>query len=141
MIPHTLVAYALVMLVRGDSVLMLKRSSNSSFEPGAYSLPGGRVEKNESFKRALIREVYEELGIIVREDDLEFIHAFYRKGKDELVAFVFKCSKWEGEPLNKEPEKHEELRWIDADHLPEKIIPAHRKVGDIKQGAMYSEHY
>ena len=139
---HTLVAYALVMLVHNNSVLMLKRSSNSSFEPGAYSLPGGRVEQNETFRQALVREVQEELGITINQDDLEFAHTFYRKGIHELVACVFKCTKWQGQPFNKEPEKHEELQWVDFDKLPGKLIPAHRKVWEyIRQGKMYSEHY
>ncbi len=140
---HALVAYALVMLVRGDSVLMLKRSTMSKFAPGAYSLPGGRVEQNETFRQAVAREVKEELGIIIQEDDLAFVHTFYRKGADdELVAFVFQCKKWQGDLINKEPEKHEEFRWIEFDNLPDNIIPAHRKVwGYIQQGKHYSEHF
>lgn len=140
---HTLVPYALVMLVRDDSILMLKRSMASKFAPGAYSLPGGRVEKNETFRHALVREIQEELGIVIREDDLEFVHTFYRKGtENELIACIFKCMQWQGEPFNKEPEKHEELCWIPFNHLPENIIPAHKKVWEyIQQGKMYSEHY
>lgn len=143
MVSHTLVAYALVMLVHDNSILMLKRSFISKFAPGAYSLPGGRVEKNETFRQAVIREVQEELGLTIDQNDLEFVHTFYRKGTEhELVACIFKCNRWYGEPFNKEPEKHEELRWIDFDNLPENIIPAHRKVWEyIQQGKMYSEHY
>lgn len=142
MAPHTLVAYALVMLVHDDSILMLKRSALSKFAPGVYSFPGGRVEKNETIRQAVIREVQEELGLAIDENDLEFVHTFYRKGEHELVACIFKCTKWQGRPLNKEPEKHEELQWLDFDNLPENIIPAHRKVWEcIQQGKMYSEHF
>lgn len=140
---HMLVGYALIMLMQNDSVLMLKRSLNSSFEPGSYSLPGGRVEKNESFKQALIREAKEELDITIHPDDLEFVHTFYRNGgQHELMACIFKCTKWQGDPYNKEPEKHDELRWITFDHLPGRLIPAHQMVWEnIKQGKMYSEFF
>jgi 8-oxo-dGTP diphosphatase len=143
MVPHTVVAYALVMLVRDNSLLMLKRSAKNSFAPQAYSLPGGKVEKDESFRQAAIREINEELGIILQEDDLEFVHTFYRKGTEhELVACIFRCRKWQGEPSNKEPDKHDEMKWIDADQLPENIVPAHRKVWQaVVEGKMYSEHF
>lgn len=142
MLGHTLVAYALVMLVHDNSIVMLKRSEKASFEPGSYSLPGGRVEKNETFKQAVIREAQEELGIEIHEADLEFVHTFYRKGSSELVAVVFRCTKWHGELINKEPEKHSELRWLNFDNLSEKLIPAHRKVWDyVNQGVLYSEHF
>jgi 8-oxo-dGTP diphosphatase len=139
---HTLVGYALCMLIKDDAVLMLKRSSKSSFEPGSFSLPGGKVEKHESFKQACKRELTEELGITAREDDLEFVHAFYRNGMDhELIAIVFTCVKWEGIPTNKEPIKHEQLEWIAYDELANYlVVPAHKKVwGAILAGGKYSE--
>lgn len=140
---HTLVGYALLMLMQDDSVLMLKRSANSSFEPGAFSLPGGRVEKNESFKQAVIREASEELGITINSEDLEFAHTFYRRGgQHELVACIFKCTKWQGNPYNKEPEKHDILEWVNFDHLPGRLIPAHQKVWEsIRKEMPYSEFF
>lgn len=141
---HALVAYSLAMLVKDNSVLMLKRSEKSSFAPGCYSLPGGLVEKNESFKDALVRELQEELGIHIDAHNLQFAHAFYRKGTEhELVAFIFTCSVWSGNPINKEPSKHDQLTWISLDILPENsIIPAHRNaLLLIKNGQQYSEYF
>ena len=123
---HFIAAYSLILLTQNNSILVLKRSASSSFAPNHYSLPGGRVEKNETFRHALVREVQEELGIVIDEADLSYVHSFYRKGtENELVAFVFECHQWQGQILNKEPLKHTHFEWVDINNLPSPMIPAH----------------
>ena len=66
------------------------------------------LNKMKHLDKRSFREAQEELGITIQEDDLEFVHTFYRKGSDhELVACIFKCVKWQGDLINKEPEKHD----------------------------------
>ncbi len=43
-----------------NKILILKRSTDSKTNPGKWELPGGKVNPDESFDQALIREVYEE---------------------------------------------------------------------------------
>ena len=47
--------------------LQLRDKKNNIFFPGLWGLFGGSVESNESPKKALIREIYEELEIIVEK--------------------------------------------------------------------------
>ncbi len=47
----------------------------------------------------------------------------HKKEDDERVAFFFEAKKWEGEPMNKEPEKCDDLKWFPLDDLPQNIIP------------------
>lgn len=141
MFKHTLAAYALVILRKGDDILLIKRSQNAWFAPGLYSLVGGRVEQGENFRQTLVREIYEEVGLAINPEDLNFVHAFYRQGaSEELVALMFECSLWQGEPFNKEPEKHSEILWCPLDNLPMNLIPAHHASLElIKQHYFYSE--
>lgn len=44
-------------------VLLLRRAITDTFEPDTWSLPGGKIEKNESPEEAVIREVKEETNI------------------------------------------------------------------------------
>ena len=49
-------------------VLILKRSTDSKTNPGKWELPGGKVNQDESFDHALIREVYEETNLKIELD-------------------------------------------------------------------------
>ena len=51
-----------IFLLRGDSVLLLRRS-NTGFEDGRLSVVAGHVEPGESVTAAAIREAREEVGI------------------------------------------------------------------------------
>lgn len=48
----------------GGAVLLVRRANPPS--PGAWALPGGRVEADEPLEAALRREVLEETGLVVR---------------------------------------------------------------------------
>jgi 8-oxo-dGTP diphosphatase len=123
---HLIAAYSLILLTQNNSILLLKRSASNSFAPNQYSLPGGRVEKDETFRQALLRELQEELGITIDEADLTYAHSLHRKSTpNELVAFVFECHQWQGQIINKEPAKHSHFEWVDIQNLPLPMVPAH----------------
>jgi 8-oxo-dGTP diphosphatase len=46
-------------------ILLLKRSDDDSINPGKWDLPGGKIDKGETFDQALVREVREESGLAV----------------------------------------------------------------------------
>lgn len=96
---------------------------------------------NETFRQALVREVQEELGIIINESRLTFVHSFYRKGtENEFVAFIFECHQWQGIIINKEPAKHSQFEWVDIKSLPSPMIPAHlNAVSLVVKQQFYSE--
>ena len=48
---------------QNGKILILKRSTDSKTNPGKWELPGGKVNQDESFDHALIREVYEETNL------------------------------------------------------------------------------
>ncbi|WP_459129009.1 NUDIX hydrolase [Guggenheimella bovis] len=52
-----------------EEIIFEKRAQTLIAQPGEVSFPGGRVEKDESYEEAAIRETMEELGI--KEEDLE----------------------------------------------------------------------
>lgn len=52
-----------IALYDGEAVLLVQRASPPY--AGLWSLPGGRVETGEDEERAIIREVWEELGLII----------------------------------------------------------------------------
>src|SRR4051812_38201320 len=102
-----------LLLLRGDGVLLLRRS-NTGDEDGNYSVIAGHLDGNETATAAMIREAAEEAGIIVAPADLRFVHVMHRKESgeaDERIDLFFAATRWRGEPEIGEPEKCSELRW------------------------------
>lgn len=138
---NTLTGYALCLLRRKDKILLVQRSRNASFAPQYFSIIGGSLEHNETFRQAAVREVAEETGLHINEENLSFIHTFYRPGtKSEFVAHLFACDRWDGVPENREPEKHEQIIWASLNKLPQPMLPAHQSIlALIQQNILYSE--
>lgn len=80
---------------------------------GKWEFPGGKIEAGESRTKALIRELEEELGILVEvHGQLTPVVHDYGRGPIELIPL--RCRIRSGTP---EPREHSELRWCDADAL------------------------
>lgn len=138
---HQLPIFAVVALRRNNEVLLLKRGPNATFAPGQYCIVGGAVEKNETFRQAIIREAYEEVGITINPENLKFAHMFHKQHNGfELLVSIFECSSWDGEITNKEPAKHTDACWFSLDNLPENMVIAHRNaLIHMKNNVPYSE--
>ncbi len=49
-------------LKSNNEFLVVKRTENDELYPGAWEFPGGHLEKGETLKDGLKRELYEEIG-------------------------------------------------------------------------------
>ena len=127
-VPSILVAVYLF-LFRDGQVLMLRRH-NTGYEDGSYSVIAGHVERDERITQALVREALEEAGVRLYEEDIRFLHVMQRTNPDGLiyVDFFFAAERWQGEVLNREPSKCDDLRWFRLTDLPENTIPYVREV-------------
>lgn len=68
-------AYAVVFSSdRGDDRLLLTRISPVGYPSGAWTLPGGGVDHGESPHAAVVRELYEETGLVARSVRLVDAH-------------------------------------------------------------------
>lgn len=129
-----------VLLRKGNKLAFVLRK-NTGWMDGKYGLPAGKVEKDERYTAAAVREAEEEAGVKIKEKDLKFVHISHRRAETDWVDVIFEATKWEGEPYNAEPEVHEKLEWIDLDELPENVISAIRFfLNKIKEGQIYSEY-
>ncbi len=132
-----------VILKRGNKVAFVLRK-NTGWMDGRYGLPSGKVELNEPGLVAAKRELKEEAGVNTNIENLRFVHVCHRKSADNSLWWIdllFETDNWQGEPHNAEPEKSEELKWLDIDNLPENVVPAVRHyLEEIKAGRMYSEY-
>jgi 8-oxo-dGTP diphosphatase len=115
MINHVYGLAVRVLLTDHDGkILILKRSTDSKTNPGKWELPGGKVNQDESFDHALIREVYEETNLKITlehvvgasEQNLHIIRAVHIIMSGKII---------EGE-LNLSSE-HEGYAWVRMETL------------------------
>ncbi len=131
-----------IIIIRQENKILLMKRSQSVINGGLYAFPGGGVDGSETLMNAIIRESKEELGIILAEEHVKFVHTMHVKTENngEYIAFYFETSTWIGQPSIMEPDKCDELAWFDRDALPQPIINTHQHALDmIDQKIVFSE--
>lgn len=93
-----------VLVFKNGQVLLVKHGDKASHITGVFGWPGGRFEKRETKKRAAARELEEETGLRVKEEDLEeYIHGLapvkIKRKSGKILTFnvnLFVCTKFSG---------------------------------------------
>jgi 8-oxo-dGTP diphosphatase len=80
---------SLLLIIKNNRFLLLKRSELETNYGNMYGLPGGHVEKNETPTDALIREINEELGVFV--PNFKILRK-YKNGESFMCVYYFKSS-------------------------------------------------
>jgi 8-oxo-dGTP pyrophosphatase MutT (NUDIX family) len=88
-------------LTDGDKFLVERRGHNEILDPDVVCLPGGHVDKGESYEKALKREMFEELGITVKS--MKFIWKNFRiaSNGERQHSYCFVITAYEGKPAAK----------------------------------------
>ncbi len=91
---------ALIYNSKGE-ILLLKRSKKNSTWVNKWQLPGGKVEKNESFIRAIKREIKEESSLSCANINLDKVFCFKHtfKGLKECICLKVYSCKLSNDPL------------------------------------------
>lgn len=107
-----------------SQVLLQKRSPNKRFHPGIWALCAGHVAAYETLEEAMLREIKEEVGLVVPKIDL---HPFserkisLRATNSHITYFYYvRCNKKEQEFKIQEDELSE-VRWFNIDLVIEMI--------------------
>ena len=81
--------------------------------PG-ITFPGGHVNKGEAFSHSVIREVYEETGLMIKSPILCGIKQFQTTANERYVVLLYKTNQFEGELKSSE---EGEVFWVDRNNL------------------------
>jgi mutator protein MutT len=95
-------------------VLLIRRPTNTDWHPGAWDLPGGKMDLGETLPEVLAREVREETGLEVEVG--ETIHiSHFTKDPYWVTCVTYVCDVHDEEP--RLSDEHSEFDWIDAHAL------------------------
>ena len=127
-----------LLLVKAEKVLLLLQTTKQG---GKYTLVGGRVERYEYAREALVRECFEEIGIKILVKNLNLVHVLHKKkGIENTLTLYFTTTIWSGPLQNKEPKKFKGVHWFPINSLPNKTSPTTRHIiKKILVGKIYSE--
>lgn len=103
-----------------NGALLVVRSQGKD----VFFAPGGKPEAGESAQQALIRELNEEIGISLTEDDITFYNVYTANasGHDqvELEMSVFTVHRYQGEI--KASAEIAEIKWVNSTNVAQTNI-------------------
>jgi 8-oxo-dGTP diphosphatase len=108
-----------------DRVLVAQRPPGKQLA-GLWEFPGGKLDPGERPEEALVRELAEELGVIVETRDLApLTFASHAYEAFHLLMPLYLCRRWRGEPQSREGQA---LAWarpseLDAAQMPPADAP------------------
>ncbi|MCM3032350.1 NUDIX domain-containing protein [Niallia taxi] len=127
-------------IIRNDSgEILLQNKGNGE----KWSLPAGAIEPGEAPAEAMVREVWEETGLIVLPRKLvgvfggkEFRYQYPNGHQVEYNVFMFQCEITSGN-LNPHDQETAELQYFRPDRIPELALPYPKDIFLQKRDELY----
>ena len=108
-------------LVDPDGRVLIAQRPEGKPMAGLWEFPGGKVETGEKPEDTLIRELEEELGIVVKEACLApLTFASHDYPDFHLLMPLFLCRRWRGTVA---PHEGQELLWVKPAELGAYAMP------------------
>jgi 8-oxo-dGTP diphosphatase len=112
---------AVALIDEAGRVLMQQRRADKQ-HGGLWEFPGGKLEPGETPEQATVREIAEELGLVIDPVTLApagFASATLPSGRG-IVLLLFSCRDWRGTPDCNDAEA---LRWCTLDEIIGLALP------------------
>src|SRR6187401_3266281 len=102
-------------LIDADGRVLLAERPAGKAMAGLWEFPGGKVEAGERPEETLIREMKEELGIVIREPCLApLTFASHAYPDFHLLMPLYVCRRWEGIV---QAQEGQQLAWVRPNRL------------------------
>jgi 8-oxo-dGTP diphosphatase len=108
-------------LIDADGRVLIAQRPEGKSMAGLWEFPGGKVDPGERPEDALIRELKEELGIVVNEACLAPLTFASHTYEDfHLLMPLYVCRRWEGMVT---PRENQKLAWVRPNKLRDYPMP------------------
>lgn len=105
-----------------DNILILKRSPHKTLG-NTWGVPAGKLDEGETPHRAIAREVCEEIGLTIQEDEFEALGVVYvRRSDTDVILHLFRKVFLTRPVIKLKEEEHSQCRWVtinEASQLPQ----------------------
>ena len=116
-----IVLVAACALVDADGRVLIAQRPEGKTMAGLWEFPGGKIEAGERPEQSLIRELKEELGIVVRDACLApLTFASHAYPDFHLLMPLYVCRRWEGTVI---PQEGQKLAWVRPNKLQDYDMP------------------
>ncbi len=96
-----------------EGKILIAKRNHAKAQGNLYEFPGGKVEKNETYKDALKREIKEELDMDIEVLD-KFDEEIFEYPEKTIKLIAFNCI-FDGNHLVMK--EHEDIEWVDLDEF------------------------
>ena len=103
-------------VIRREGLYLIGQRKNGDSHGLKWEFPGGKVERGETPRQALARELSEELGIRARVGREMARYEHQNQRRSPILLIFHAIDGFEGEPA---PGEFEQIRWETADKLTE----------------------
>ena len=108
-------------LTGADGRILVQQRPADKAMAGLWEFPGGKVEPGEAPAAALVRELAEELGIVVDPADCRpLTFAAEPLAGRHLLLLLYRVERWQGQPR---PLEAPALRWVTVAELADLPMP------------------
>ncbi|AMC01003.1 NUDIX hydrolase [Aerococcus viridans] len=129
----------------GQKQVLLQQRGQTEMLANKWDCISGHVEAQETVRQAMVREVYEELGVYIQADDLAFVGLTHLRLDDETTYYniYLTTDRFVGTPQIMETDKHDDLKWVNLTDLPtmanEIVQNRYEAIQHLGQPPFYSE--
>lgn len=95
--------------------IVVQHRSSERYRWSGIALPGGHIDPGENFHDAVVREVWEETGLMIRNPQLVGMKHWPDKDGHRYLVFLYKATDFSGELRSSE---EGEVFWVSRDGLP-----------------------
>lgn len=119
---HPLVLVVACALINADNQVLFAQRPEGKSMAGLWEFPGGKVEPDETPEETLVRELAEELGLVVRAGHLTpLVFASHAYDAFHLLMPLYTCRQFEGRPM---PREGQALQWVSGSDFAHYPMPA-----------------